>query len=84
MLRFLFIMQSNQATWSLVDHNGNTKASCLNSLEPLTLQQWQDRIALSVADAVDVGSYDLDVQFAELLKLKWHVVVKRVADVTPF
>ena len=56
----------------------------MNSLEPLTLQQWQERIAESVADAVDAGSYDLDVQFAELLKLKWHVVVRRVADVTPF
>ena len=77
-------MQSNQATWSLVDKHGNTKAGVMNSLEPLTLQQWQERIAESVADAVDAGSYDLDVQFAELLKLKWHVVVRRVADVTPF
>lgn len=56
----------------------------MNSLEPLTSQQWQERIAQSVADAVEPGSYKLDVQFAELLKLKWHVVVRRVADVTPF
>jgi len=77
-------MNSKQVTWSLVDNHGNYVASCMNSLEPLTSQQWQDRIAQSVADAVEPGCYNLDVQFAELLKLKWHVVVKRVADVTPF
>ena len=77
-------MQSNQVTWSLIDSHGNTVSSVMNSLEPLTSQQWQERISQSVSDAVEVGSYDLDVQFAELLRLKWHVVVKRVAYLTPF
>lgn len=70
--------------WSLIDSDNKTVASVMNSLEPLSMQQWQERIAQSVAEAVDAGSYDLDVQFAELLKLKWHVTVKRVAEVTPF
>ena len=70
--------------WSLIDSDNKTVASVMNSLEPLSMQQWQERIAQSVAEAVDAGSYDLDVQFAELLKLKWHVVVERVATVIPF
>ena len=70
--------------WSLIDSDNKAVASVMNSLEPLSMQQWQERIEQSVAEAVDAGSYDLDVQFAELLKLKWHVTVKRVAEVTPF
>ena len=70
--------------WSLIDSDNKTVASVMNSLEPLSMQQWQERIAQSVAEAVDAGSYDLDVQFAELMKLKWHGTVKRVAEVTPF
>ena len=75
---------STQVTWSLVDNHGNTVSSCMNSLDPLTSQQWQERIEQSVADAVEAGSYDLDVQFGPLLKLKWHVVVERVATIVPF
>lgn len=77
-------MEANQVTWTLTDKHGNTKHAVLNQLEPLSMSEWQERIEQSVAAAVEAGSYDLDVQFGPLLKLKWHVTVKRVAEVTPF
>lgn len=77
-------MEANQVTWTLTDKHGNTKHAVLNQLEPLSMSEWQERISSSVADAVEAGSYDLDVTFGPLLNLKWHVTVKRVAEVTPF
>ena len=77
-------MEANQVSWTLTDKHGNLKHAVLNQLEPLSMSEWQERIEQSVADAVDVGSYDLDVQFGPLLKLKWHVAVERVATIVPF
>ena len=77
-------MEANQVIWTLTDKHGNTKHAVLNQLEPLSISEWQERIEQSVADAVEAGSYDLDVQFGPLLKLKWHVVVERVATIVPF
>lgn len=74
-------MEANQVTWTLTDRHGNTKHAVLNQL---SMSEWQERIEQSVAAAVEAGSYDLDVTFGPLLKLKWHVVVERVATIVPF
>lgn len=77
-------MEANQVTWTLTDKHGNTKHAVLNQLEPLSMSEWQGRIEQSVADAVEAGSYDLDVTFGPLLEMRWHVVVERVAVIVPF
>jgi hypothetical protein len=48
------------------------------------MSEWQNRIERAVADGVDVGSYDLEVQIGPLLEKKWTVHVKRTAQIVPF
>jgi hypothetical protein len=73
----------HQAVW-LVRTKDRDISGVINSVEPLDMREWQERIERAVAEGVDVGSYDLEVQIGPLLEKKWTVHVRRVAQIVPF
>jgi hypothetical protein len=76
-------IEPNQAVWRVVTKDRDI-SGIINSVEPLDMNEWQNRIERAVAEGVDVGSYDLEVQIGSLLEKKWTVHVKRVAQIVPF
>ena len=76
-------IEPNQAVWRVVTADRDI-SGIINSVEPLDMNEWQNRIERAVAEGVDVGSYDLEVQMGPFLEKKWTVHVKRTAQIVPF
>jgi hypothetical protein len=73
-----------QAIWEIKLLNGNTVTGIINSLEPLEMDEWMERIESAVADAVDVGRHNITVQIGGIINKLWTVQVKRKASIYPF
>jgi hypothetical protein len=73
-----------QAIWDIKLPNGNTVTGIINSMEPLEMDEWMERIEDAVTDAVDVGSYHMTVQIGGIINKLWTVRVKRKASICPF
>ena len=73
-----------QAIWEIKFPNGNTVTGIINSLEPLEINEWMERIESAVADAVDVGRHNITVQIGGIINKLWTVQVKRKASICPF
>lgn len=76
-------IEPNQAVWRVVTKDRDI-SGIINSVEPLDMNEWMQRIERAVAEGMDVGSYDLEVQIGPLLEKKWTVHVRRVAQIVPF
>lgn len=81
--KYISSIEPNQAIWRIVTADRDI-SGIINKLEPLDLNGWMECIERAVADAVDVGSYDLEVQIGPLLEKKWTVHVTRKAQIVPF
>ena len=75
--------ETHQAIWRVVTKDRDI-SGIINSVEPLDMNEWMQRIERAVAEGVDVGSYDLEVRIGPLLEKKWTAHVQRVAQIVPF
>lgn len=75
--------ETHQAIWRVVTKDRDI-SGIINSVEPLDLNEWMQRIERAVAEGLDIGSYDLEVQIGPLLEKKWTVHVTRKAQIVPF
>ena len=76
-------IEPNQAVWRVVTKDRDI-SGIINSVEPLNMNEWMQRIERAVAEGLDVGSYDLEVRLGPLLENKWTVHVTRKAQIVPF
>lgn len=76
-------IEPNQAVWRVVTKDRDI-SGIINSVEPLDMNEWMQRIERAVAEGIDVGSYDLEVRIGPLLEKKWTVHVTRKAQIVPF
>ncbi len=75
--------ETHQAIWT-AETADRQITGIINSIEPLDMSEWMERLEMAMENELDIGSYDVQVQFGPILQKKWHVIVRKHAALTPF
>jgi hypothetical protein len=72
-----------QVIWEIQTVDGPV-TSILNSVTPLSLAEWNERIEQSIARALPEGSYPVKVDFGTIQEHKWTAAVTKQCQIIPF